>query len=284
MITGTRYRMTLEVNRQLVLAREIDRAQTEISTGKRIQGPSDDPVAAARVSDLARAQADGAAWTLNLQTAAATSSRADNALKAVATALDRAKELMLAGSNGTLSDGNRATLALELRSIAEEIASLQAEKDARGEPLFAETALEIPVGPGLTVRAVGTRPEVFGSVDTAGGLKDIVSIVQAAADALENTDPAIRGPAVQTSVAEVDAASTHIAAARGEQGARGNRIDNLVERLAATGLVYEEERSGLESSNIMEVVARLQSRQLNLQAAQAAFARTNQSTLFDLLR
>jgi flagellar hook-associated protein 3 FlgL len=33
----------------------------------------------------------------------------------------------------------------------------------------------------------------------------------------------------------------------------------------------------------MEVVARLQSRQLSLEAAQATFARINRSTLFDLL-
>jgi len=78
--------------------------------------------------------------------------------------------------------------------------------------------------------------------------------------------------------------SRHVATVRGEQGARGNRIDNLVERLAESGLQLDEERSGIESADVTAVVARLQARQLTLEAAQAVFSRVNQSTLFDILR
>ena len=48
MISGTRYRLDQEINRQLGLSRDIARAQTQLSTQKRIQSPSEDPVAAAR--------------------------------------------------------------------------------------------------------------------------------------------------------------------------------------------------------------------------------------------
>ena len=70
---------------------------------------------------------------------------------------------------------------------------------------------------------------------------------------------------------------------RGEQGSRGNRIDNLVERMADNGLQLEEERSAIESTDVTAVVARLQAGQLTLEAAQAVFARVNQNTLFDIL-
>jgi flagellar hook-associated protein 3 FlgL len=285
MISGTRYRLTMEINRQLALSRDISRAQTEITTGKRIQAPSDDPVAAARVSSIARAQANETAWKSNLNLAAALAARADTALAGAGSALVRANELMVAGANGTLSDTNRATIALELRSIAAELTSLKDTRDSRGSRLFmAGGSLQIPVSSGVSVTAVGTREDVFESVATAGGPKDVAAIVAAAADALELASPAARAAAIAVSVDEVAAADKHIATARGEQGALANRVDQLLERQADTGLQLEEERSGLESTDVTAVIARLQSQQLTLQAAQAVFARVNASTLFDILR
>jgi flagellar hook-associated protein 3 FlgL len=284
MITGTRYRLSQEIHRQQKLAGLIDRGMVEISTGKRIQTPSDDPVGAARVSDIARLQSNIVTWKSNLQTAAAISQRADDALEATATAVTRAKELMISATTGTLSDANRATIALELRSIAEEIATLQGSRDSRGEPLFpVADALEIPVGEGLRVRASGTRSSVF-DMDTAGGPKDLVAIITDAADAIELTDPVARKTAGDASLDELEASVVGISAAQGEQGTRGKRIDNLLDALAASNLGAEEERKGIESADVTEVIAKLQARQLTLQAAQAAFARINASTLFDILR
>lgn len=285
MITGTRYRLTLEINRQAALARDIERGQTEISTGKRIQAPSDDPVGAARVSDLARAQANQAAWKTNLDFAAALSSRADTVIGAVSASVIRAQELMVAGASDTLSADNRATIATELRAIAEEIEALSQTRDSRGEPLFPDAdPVLIPAGDGVRIAAVGRRDQVFGNVATAGGPRDIAAIVSSAADALVEPDAALRRAAIQASIAELDATQAHVSFVHGEQGARGNRIDNLIERIADFGLEMAEERSTIESANVVEVVARMQSRQLTLEAAQAAFARINRNTLFDLIR
>src|SRR3546814_19506862 len=70
MISGTRYRLTAEINRQSDLAREIARAQMEISTQKRILNPSDDPIGAARVAEIDRTQANEEAWRRNVATSA----------------------------------------------------------------------------------------------------------------------------------------------------------------------------------------------------------------------
>ena len=284
MITGTRYHLTQEINRQSKLAADIERALTEISTGKRIQTPSDDPTGSARVSEIARFQSDQATWKRNLESAASLSALADSALGGTVSAVTRVKELMVSAATGTLSAADRSTIALELRSIADEIAATQTSRDSRGDPIFPPgDVLEIPVGRDLRIRAVGTRDSVF-TIGTAGGPKDLAALVRDAADAIELTDPAARAAATDVALAEAEAAVIGITRARGEQGSRGNRIDNLIERLEQSDLVAEEERTALESTDIVEVVARLQSRQLTLQAAQAAFARINASTLFDLLR
>jgi flagellar hook-associated protein 3 FlgL len=285
MISGTRYRLTMEINRQTALSRDIARGQTEISTGKRIQAPSDDPVAAARIASIARSQANDTAFKSNLNLASALAARADTTLKSVGTALDRAGELMVQGANGTLSDADRATIALEMRSIATDIASLKDTKDRRGGQLFMSGgSLRIPVASGVSLEAVGTREDVFESVPTSGGPQDIAAIVSAAADALSLTNPAARAAAVASSSDNVQAAVEHVANARGAQGALGNRIDQLIDRQADTGIQLEEERSNLESTDVTAAIARLQSQQLTLQAAQAVFSRVNASTLFDILR
>ncbi len=278
---GTNYRLTMETNRQAALMREIARGQTQISTTRRIQAPSDDPVAAARISEIARTQANEASWKSNLDLANALAAGAETALEATANAVTRAHELMVAGANGTLSATNRAAMALELRSIATEIDGLKDSRDARGNRLFMPGwSLQIPVAAGLAVTAAGTREEIFEQVPTAGGPRDLATIIADAATALEGGN----STTIAVSVAEVLAGVEHIAGIRGQQGARGNRIDQLVERFETTKIQLTEERSALEDTDVNAAIARIQSQQLTLQAAQAVFARVNQSTLFDILR
>jgi flagellar hook-associated protein 3 FlgL len=153
MISGTRFRLDAEIARQARLSQEIARGQTEIATGKRILAPSDDPIGAARAAEIGRAQGDETTWTRNVETASALAARSDTVLANLALTVVRAKELMVAAANGTLSADNRAVIASELRGIATEIAALRDTRDPRGEPLFRiNGALEI-----RSVPASGSR-------------------------------------------------------------------------------------------------------------------------------
>lgn len=285
MISGTRYRLSVEINRQAALAAEIARAQAEISTGKRLQAPSDDPTASARISQLARAQADQAAWIANLDSAAALAARADVALGSTASRIDRAAELILSAASGALSADNRATIGSELIGIADEVAALADSRDPRGEPLFKTgDPLEIPVDAGGTIIPVASRAAIFGTVATAAGLRDLATIITDAAAAITDPDPAVRATAVPASIDGINAAAAHVAAARGYLGVTASRIEDLKERHTQSGMQLSEQRGGLEGTDLVEAIARLHSRELGLQAAQAVFTRVNQGTLFDLLR
>lgn len=279
MISGTRFRLNLEIARQTRLAQEIGRGQTEIATGKRILAPSDDPIGAARASELGRAQVTEETWARNVETAAALAARSDTNLKTVELRLGRAKELMLAAASGTLSADNRAVIADELRGIADEVAALRTALDPRGEPLFRTNGvLEIPVGPGVRIAAVDTRDAIFDAP------RDIVATIQAAAAAAVEPDPATRSAAVNASLAALDEAAEQVVNARADQGVRAARLDAIREALAFSGLQLEEQKATIEGTNVTETVARIQSKLLNLQAAQAIFARVNSRSLFDLLR
>ena len=278
MITGTRFQLTREINRQMQLASEIARAQSEISAGgKRILAPSDDPIGAARVAAIGRSQADNTTWKSNLNAAAALSSNAEGIMDAMVGAFDRVNELMLGASNGTLSAENRLAAALEIESIAAELATMRDTLDSRGSPLFplAADAISLPVGTNLEISAVPTRESVFGT-----GATRLTSILADAVTALRANDPA----ALAASLSATNQASSRTIAAHAEQGARGARIDALADRLVGNELGLKEERSGIEDANISELLATIASKKLSLDAAQAVFARVNQSTLFDLLR
>ena len=278
MITGTRFQLTREINRQMQLASEIGRAQLEISAGgKRILAPSDDPIGAARVAAIGRSQADNTTWKSNLNVAAALSSNAEGILDAMVGAFDRVNELMLGASNGTLSAENRLAAALEIESIAAEIATMRETLDSRGSPLFplAADAISLPVGTNLEIAAGPTRESVFGT-----GATSLTSVLADAVTALRANDPA----AIAASLAVTNQASSRAIAAHAEQGARGSRIDALADRLENNELDLKVERSGIEDANISELLATIAAKKLSLDAAQAVFARVNQSTLFDLLR
>ncbi len=284
MISGTRYKLSVEINRQAAMAADIARIQTEISTGKRIQAPSDDPTAAARVSQLTRAHADEAAWMTNLDSAASLAERSDAALTSVSDRIDRATELMLSAASGTLSAENRAIVASELKGIADEVDALPRSTDPRGNPLFRVGApLEIPVHSGGTTIPVQSRDLVFGNVATAAGIRDLQTIINDAATAVLEPNDTLRSAATKAAIDAVNAAAAHVAGARGDQGVTAHRIDDLKERLTQSSVQLDEQRAGLESTDMVDAIARLQSRQLGLQAAQAVFTRINQGTLFDLL-
>lgn len=279
MINGTRFRLNLEVARQTRLAEDIARGQTEIATGKKILAPSDDPIGAARVAEIGQAQATEATWLRNVEAAALLAARSDALLESGITSLDRAKELILAAASGTTSDQNRATMAAELRSIAEEMASLRTALDPRGEPLFRTNGeLEIPVSAGVRIAPVPSRAAIFDAP------VDVVAVLDAAAAAAVEPDPAVREAAIAASLAALDGAASQMIDARADQGLRADQLDKVRERLKSSELQLEEQRASIESTNVPETMARLQSKMLNLEAAQAIFAKVNQRSLFDLLR
>ncbi len=284
MINGTRYRLSAEINRQADLAKDIAKIQAQIATRKRIQAPSDDPVGAAQLAGIVRSQGDEEAWTRNLGTAGAISDGAFNVLGTLMTRIDRASEL-LTSVNGSTSVEGRVAIAAELNEIAAEIEALALARDVRGEPIFRSgSQLEIPVGPDLRITPALGREQAFGPIVTAGGPMDLAAIVRSAATAATVSDATARQAALDASRDAMEIALSHTTRVRAEQSIRGTRIASLEESMANSSLVLSEQRMAVEETDLVRAIARLEATKLSLDAAQAVFARVNQTSLFDLLR
>jgi flagellar hook-associated protein 3 FlgL len=135
-ITATRYHALAQINRQAKLGAEIARIQTEISTEKKVQQASDDPIAASRISELRRAQGDQVVWTRNIETAKAVASQVDTAQSNIADIFNRVKELTLAGRSESVSAADRSAIVQELTSLRTALANTMTATTPTGQSLF----------------------------------------------------------------------------------------------------------------------------------------------------
>jgi len=274
-INATGNRMTAEIARQSRLAKDIARTQVSIASGKRLQTASDDPVAAERVGWIARAQSDNSSWSNNLAYGASLAAQADGVVADLSDRMVHARALMIAGASGTGTPADRTTYAKELRSIAADVADLRATRTPTGQPLFATgSATRFRVDKDVVLAPVDSAANVFDN----GGIALTQDLTDAAA-ALESGDASRIGAALTRLGTGID----HVADAAADQGLRAARIDKLTDRLAVRDIDLAAERSGLEDTDLTTAIARLNAQQLTLDAAQAAFARINRRSLFDIL-
>ena len=276
MITGSSSRISQDIQRQVKLSSQIARTSIEISGGKKILQPSDDPLAAARVASIRQAQSNSSAWQSNIALGLSLSDQAGSVMALVSDRIDHARELMVSGANAPLSNADRATLASELRSLAAEFTSLAATRTASGEPLFATgAALKFRFNETLTFAPVPSAAEAF----EVGGVS-FAQLALDAATAIEANNTAQIG----VSLTALDGGIAKAADVSAEIGVRGVRMTNLREQYINDGVSLTAERSGLEDTDLSQAIALLNQQSITLDAARAAFARINRSTLFDLLR
>jgi flagellar hook-associated protein 3 FlgL len=274
-ISATGNRMTGEIARQSRLAQDIARTQVSISSGKRLHAASDDPIAAERVGWIAQAQSDNASWSGNLALGASLAAQADGVLADLSDRMVQARALMVAGASGTATSADRTTYANELRSIATDVASLRATTTSTGQPLFATgSAARFRIDKDVVLAPVDSATNVFDN----GGIALTQDLTDAAA-ALESGDVARIGAALTRMGSGID----HVADAAADHGLRAARIDKLTDRHAVRDIDLAAERSGLEDTDLTTAIAELNAQQLTLDAAQAAFARINRRSLFDIL-
>jgi len=97
------------------------RAQEQISSGRRILRPSDDPAGTARSLALRRDLAQSARIQESIAAGRTRLEQATTTLQDSSGLLTRARELVLQSMSGALNDGDRAALAAELEEIREQL-------------------------------------------------------------------------------------------------------------------------------------------------------------------
>lgn len=274
MINAVGNRMTREMARQQRLAQSIETTQIQISSGKKLQAMSDDPVAARRISTIQTAQSSMAAWKLNLNSARGMVDMGETVMNSSASLLLRANELALMAVDGSQNSMSRAAIALELQSIASEIDNLAATRGANGEPIFGAMENIIRFDSDIAFAPLPIAADAF-SID---GIS-IANLVRDSAAAIADEDSA----GMNQAVTQMSGAIDHVAHQHSLIGLAAARLERLVDSMELRSIAVAEERSSLEETDLSEAIARLNAQDITLSAAQAAFAKINRQTLFDIL-
>lgn len=140
--TNTMYaRGAAALSRQQI---DITKTQEQISSGRRINKPSDDPSAAARILDLTYANALTNQSVSNQNTAMSELSNVESALSGIDDILQNARDLAMQSNSATLSDSDKKSLAASIRGSIDSLTSMANSTDVSGQYIFGGFSTQTP--------------------------------------------------------------------------------------------------------------------------------------------
>jgi flagellar hook-associated protein 3 FlgL len=144
---------------------KMDTTQQEISSGKRISQPSDDPYGASQAIKLSGDLSSLTNYSSGIADATAWTSATDTSLTAIEKIVQRVQELTLAAANGTTSPADRSDSAQEVNQMIDSIKD-EANTQYSGQYIFGGTGPATPSTPpaptpppyGTTTYSTSTPP------------------------------------------------------------------------------------------------------------------------------
>jgi flagellar hook-associated protein 3 FlgL len=275
----------------------MNRAQQQVSSGRRIERPSDDPTGAASATRLRAQMADIDSFTRGIADAQTWLGIQDTALQSASTLLTRAKELATQAGNSAHNATSRGAIATELEGIRSQLAAL-ANTQQQGQAVFggfsavaveltATTAAYVGSDGGSVLRQVSPEQvvtvnsdgaQVFG-FDAGYGL-DVFSALADLASAVRDGD----ADGIAAGSATLDARADDVRSALGSVGSRAALVDGLETALGDRKFTLTEQRTGIEDADPATAAIDLTRASQAYEAALAAVARTSQISLLNFLR
>jgi len=276
----------------------LSQSQAQLSSGKRILEPSDDPFGTSRAlsyrADLASNQqyqsnaTDGSSW---LDTA-------DTALGDISSLVQRARDLVVQGANSTNGASGNQAIAAEIDQLIESIKEAGNTQYA-GQYIFAGTktstqpyatggvndayagntgVVSREIGPGVQVQVNVDGASVIGDGSTAGTL--LATLRQVSADLKANDIGALGSTDLQA----IDAAVDNVNTVRATVGARADRLQTALSRLQQLQESGTKLLSNTEDADMAQTITTYSQQQAVYQAALKAGANIIQPSLMDFLQ
>ncbi|HMS78722.1 MAG TPA: flagellar hook-associated protein FlgL [Burkholderiaceae bacterium] len=275
-------------------------AQEQLSSGKRVSTPSDDPAAAAQAERLLTREARVAAEQRAATHARQMLSSADTALGDATDLLQSAREALLAASNATTTPQDRALYGEQLRQLRGQLLAVANRGDGTGGYVFGgQGTLTPPVAESGTqylapagTQVVGQEQqnpvsldgrENFTAIRTPSGTESIFERLDTAIAAL--TDPATTqvqaAAAAGTAIGSVDRAIDRFGVTRTVVGERLRALDAHEQALASGSIENQSRLSDLVDVDFARGASNMIQQQTSLEAALKSYAQVARMTLFD---
>ncbi|MBB5324265.1 flagellar hook-associated protein 3 FlgL [Anoxybacillus tepidamans] len=268
--------------------------QEQLSTGKKIQRPSDDPVVAMKGMYYRTSLTEIEQYQRNLSEVYTWMDNSESALDHTTQVLQRVRELVVQGKNGTLTPEDQQAIAREIEQLKSDLVQTANTKVA-GKYIFNGTNIaEAPV----TEQTPPTAPLVQNNTDdftveVSKGVKLKANInpnnvfSQQLFDTLQQIENTFKGTSagnLDNLLKDLDDRMNSVLAERAELGARVNRLELVEQRLSTQQVIAQQMISDNEDADIEKVITDLKTQESVHRAALSVGARIIQPTLVDFLR
>jgi flagellar hook-associated protein 3 FlgL len=282
--------------------------QAQLSSGKKLQKPSDDPALATKINNL-KSQIDvNQRYLTNLNRMEDTLKMQESTVAGSIELVSRIKELSLQGANDTYSASDRKTMAIEVKELIRALADLGNMRGTDGAYLFSgysqgqapfsesstgavtytgsADSLKVMVDDGRRMQLGISGADIFGSVEhlnTGTGATsriDLFASLNSMHEALVTND----GDAIRNNVDKVSSVHEHIIAQQSNIGSRMKRLETLTHAVEDKDYTYKILQSNMEDLNYIEAASRLKNQSLALQAGQQTFTQLSDLSLFKYIR
>jgi flagellar hook-associated protein 3 FlgL len=286
---------------------KVNTLQQQVSSGSRINEPSDDPISAQQALDLKGLLAATDQYSRNIQTGTTWLNQMDSSMSDMNNVLTRVKELATQMANGTYNAGARQTAANEVTQLRDQMIALGNTQIA-GKYIFGGFASDQPP----FVATDGVPPSVektgdfkgtddplqiqidqqsFIAINYSGGKllrggtppgssgTDVIGTLNDLITALNSNN----GPGIASSINGLNGSLQQIQAAQGDVGARENRLQNADNILTGTKDYLTKAISAKQDTDLTQVLSDLAKQQLAYQATLAASAQFSKLSLLDYM-
>lgn len=274
----------------------LEKLQNQMSTGRKINKPSDDPVGIGFSLRYRSGLEANEQYQRNVDSAISWTDHIDKIIGEANDVLQRARELAVQGANGTNPDFSSDAIAEEIDQLYQHLVTI-GNTQFNGKYIFngqltdikpyeigtAESmtpdkgAIPIEVGVGITIQVNLSGSDLFGSAtDATNAFKVLIDL----RDALLADDKT----AVQNSMGKIDNRIETVLEKWAEIGARSNRIELVKNRLEDENINLQSLLMNTEDADIAALMINLKTEESIYQASLSTGARIIQPSLVDFLK
>jgi len=302
MRVSTTWQHQLSVNAMLEQNSKLSQTQLKLSSGKKYLTPSENAVAATNLIDLQQNIKENEQYQVNIGAARQRLDLQESALGNATETVQRIRELAVQGLNDSNNPENRKQIALEIDELNKHLMGLANTQNANGEYIFAgfknrdpaftynsstgyayqgdDKSREIRIGPDRTVTDGNPGEEVFGKITGNTVPGTITNLFEAVAQL--SSDLKINRPN-PNSLSDLDEVLKRFETTRAATGARLHALDHQESLNADYILDNQSTASDIGDLDYADALSKFNLQQLSLQAAQQAFTKVQNLSLFNYL-
>ena len=259
--------------------------QKKIGTGNNYSKASDNPYAVSRGVRLDFDVDRLEMYKTNQNYVASSHAIAQSQMSTIIDELIVIKQAYVQSQNGALNSTNFKALKIQAEQIRDTIKSQMSAKDGTGNAIFQETINQVQIEPNVTVGSGVQFTDAFNGGTLADPTQSALYIK--INDFVTYLDQRATGSALTNSASTVESGLNdifdRITTAQQKSGGIAAQVDISKEAMSKIGTEMAATKSALLDTNLAEATAAYTRSQTLLNAAQAMFARLQQSSLFSKL-